>query len=337
MTKYQVINAETGEVIELDEAKDGLFSDEKAAGAIAQRFSKAVAEIKGYLAERGKNTQQGFSFATAEDLKALVREPISNAELAIIPTMPHPPVITEDPREWLAKKGWENYIVPMEIIILAPEGYMRAPWYGMARDNAGFGPGKGVTAGYKSWLVQAFLVPRGEEDPDAGSKEEGEPGENNGRRKNRNPSPPKKSKWTRPMKPETLKEALGIKLGEIDEKAPTNPDGFRGLVVGNVNKILNVQKYGADAVAGYRHALFGYVWGEESSKKLTIPQLFATLRWATDRVDGSDTLSPNVLAMDEAWRVVRQVYAEAGNVDELPELQQARLHGEDDAPESSEE
>lgn len=183
---------------------------------LAGRLSNAVKAVEGRIPERGENKRQGFKFATSEDIKEATRLAFAENGLTPLMGMVEPPKISAPTSGY---SGWDFYTVEYEVVLMAPEGYIRIPYFACALDNGDKGPAKTLTTGWKYFVTTVLQIPRGDEpDADATEKPGGEKpkSQGSGRRTTRKPAQPK------PAKP-ALEDDGTAKPAEVDLGGPDWP------------------------------------------------------------------------------------------------------------------
>lgn len=112
-----------------------------------------------------------------------------------------------------------------------------------------------------------------------------------------------RGRWARPMDAETVREALRQKATKLEDGEELTGK-FRNLVAGRMNDL-----FGNDDPTtrnAKRHSVLLYVFGVDSSSKLTKGQCRALYAWSTDKIkeDGQEILLPNEHAIAEALAMV---------------------------------
>jgi hypothetical protein len=168
MTAIEMTEHYEGETLNTYQtARHITYEPDKAAGHIAERLSKAVLAVEGRIPLRGQNQRQNFKFATSEDIKTAARAALADNGLSLVMGMVGPPSVAPPTKGF---SGWDMYTVEYEIMIIAPEGVMRVPYFALALDNSDKGLAKTLTTGMKYFLITLLQIPRGDE-PDADATE----------------------------------------------------------------------------------------------------------------------------------------------------------------------
>jgi len=185
-------------------------------------------------------------------------------------------------------------------------------WVGMGADSQDKGPAKALTSGVKYGLMRSLLVSDQEADPDDDG--EAKPQQHRQRQEHSNPkseskAPPPKLP-PRPWDAETTKRALLAKVRQIGDTRDASGK-FRNFVAGRVNDLFDDDPTTRNAK---RHSVLLYVFGVDSSSKLTSGQCKALSAWSTDKIeeDGQEVLLPNEYAIKEAAAIVKAYEAAKG-------------------------
>jgi len=129
-----------------------------------------------------------------------------------------------------------------------------------------------------------------------------------------------KAKYARPMDAETIRAALREKAAKLEDGKELKPE-FRHFVAGRMNDLFGNDDITAKSQK--RHSVLLYVFGVDTSEKLTTGQCRALRAWSTDEVKEGDetTLLPNPDAISEAQAMVNAYDEERGrdNVDQSSE------------------
>jgi hypothetical protein len=119
------------------------------------------------------------------------------------------------------------------------------------------------------------------------------------------PKPEPCTKWTRPMAPETVKEAIGIKSAKNASPASA---AQRGLCAGMLEGLFPfVDK---DVARKMRYSLMTYLVGTDSTQNLTSGQASALIDWASTGEGSERTAHPD--AVREAAAIIAMLEREAG-------------------------
>lgn len=119
----------------------------------------------------------------------------------------------------------------------------------------------------------------------------------------------KSKKSDRPMTPAKLKKGLNIRAEEIGKQdfEPLHQSVI-GATIGNLELCFS----GDDASTEKRRSVTSYVFGEESFKELTSPQILALKRWLNATEDSGNAWTPDPMAVKEAHAVVKAHMKEKG-------------------------
>ena len=140
---------------------------------LAERLASITAHVTG-VAKAGRNDHFGYSYQRAEDVAAAISPLLGHYAVSIMPTVDLAAMrIEETGRATRSGAATMLYIVPMTFTLSCPVGEpMVQGWVALANDDADKGVNKAITAGLKSFLRAAFLIPTDESDTDStqGSK-----------------------------------------------------------------------------------------------------------------------------------------------------------------------
>jgi len=139
--------------------------------SLAAKMVAIMGEIE-RIPERGRNQHSSYNFATAEDVSDHIRALMAKHKVAFFPSM-----VDCDPYETETKNGKSMHGVRIKwemTFVCADSGDEKTiGWYSEGLDTGDKAMGKAATVGCKFALLKAFVVWRGEPDPDAETPERG--------------------------------------------------------------------------------------------------------------------------------------------------------------------
>lgn len=141
------------------------FSSPEAATGLSKRLAKAVLAI-GAVEKRGRNEYFKYDFATSEDIKAVARKALADAEIGVIPALVSKDVTVSGQ----TRAGRDNllYRVRWLFTLVFPEGYVHIPWESESLDDQDKGLTKAGTSALKYFLIDLLQIPTGDDlDPDS--------------------------------------------------------------------------------------------------------------------------------------------------------------------------
>lgn len=122
---------------------------------IAAKLAAAIGEVD-RIGKDGTNDFHKYSYTSAEQVYRVVRRPLLDQGLVVIPSATN-----------LAKNG-QNALIDLELTILDTESgeSITAKWAGEGQDKGDKAFYKAATGGMKTWLKHLFLLPA-DDDPEA--------------------------------------------------------------------------------------------------------------------------------------------------------------------------
>jgi len=184
-------------------------------------------------------------------------------------------------------------------------------WVGMGSDSQDKGAAKALTNGIKYGLMRSLLISDQDADPDDGEQQSqqqsrGQLQPQHGRAARRVPKFP-----PRPWDAETAKRAILAKVQHINDDTQATGE-FRNFVARHMNDLFDADPTTKNAK---RHSVLLYLFGIDTSAKLTKGQCKALRAWCVDETkdnDGQTILLPNEHAIQEAAAMARAYEAGAG-------------------------
>lgn len=139
-------------------------------------FSKlaAVTQAMGKLPKSGWNAHFKYAFVRSEDVLETVRKELSERNVAFLPMITGHRVETIEKTYNNEKKIQLKTVLDMMFVFADGDSgeTFKCPWVAEAIDDQDKGVTKAVTSGVKYFLLKNFLIPTGEDDPDASNGEQ---------------------------------------------------------------------------------------------------------------------------------------------------------------------
>jgi len=241
------------------------------------------------LPKRGRNDYFNYDFVQDADVLEAVRNAMASVNLALFVS--------------LEQYAREDNRTIAEFVITFADGDTGAihpvSWAAEAQDKGDKGLNKAATAAVKYCLLKTFLIPTGDDDPDAGGDAPSKP-----RRQPRQQS----DNRNRPLAPDVLKGKLHTTAANkpTTHQALATP-GQKGLVTSKLNECFAP----AEDADGKRHAVTDWLFGKTSAKELTMAEAGAVLDWLLDKDADEGTYDLHPKASQEAEAVYREAMKDA--------------------------
>ncbi len=285
--------------------KEGLFIQTAGSLTFAPNWAalaglnKKIAIVMGQLqvVQEDAKHQQGWKYASYGAVVQGMREALSKQGVGLYANLIH----YEQQKQ---PKGIKS-IVEMEFTFADGEtGAMRTSrWAGEAADFgvADKGMNKAYTAAEKYFLMRTFLVSTSDDvEPDATSQ----PKTTRKASAKSSPSSTKRKSSTqpkptvRPYTPERVQKGILSRASKGGQT--TASQGRRGTIIGYLEGIWTTAM--PDVREAKRHGVLNFLFGDPSSKQLTVARCNALEEWLTDTIDGKRVL--NAFAISEAIAMV---------------------------------
>jgi len=176
-----------------DDADDVLEAEPGPAAEsdIHERLAWAQGQVR-RVEKRGRNNDQKYDYAKAEDVYAMVRPILAAAGISYIVAMNDRPVLEETGQETSRGLKYQRWWVSVTILLRCPESpkpplsdpegrevpqekanEIRLGWTCVADDYSDKGAAKAITLGLKSWIMATFMVSSGQDDAEATDRQAG--------------------------------------------------------------------------------------------------------------------------------------------------------------------
>lgn len=139
---------------------------------VVARLCWAQGQVRS-VEKRGRNTDQKYDYAKAEDVYAMLRPILSRAGLTYMIALLDPPELKETGQETARGLAYQRWWLHVTIVLQNRDDRHEFGWYCVADDYSDKGMAKAITLGLKSWLMATFMVSSGTDDAEATDRQAG--------------------------------------------------------------------------------------------------------------------------------------------------------------------
>lgn len=163
---------------------------------IYERLAWAQSQVRN-VDKRGRNAEQKYDYAKAEDVYAMVRPILAKAGISYLVGMNGPPTLEPTGQETSRGLAYQRWWIDVTIMLRSPEvpqppvttedadgkpivvphggkaNEIKIAWRCVADDYSDKGAAKAMTLGLKSWLMATFMVSSGTDDAEATDRQAG--------------------------------------------------------------------------------------------------------------------------------------------------------------------
>jgi hypothetical protein len=137
--------------------------------SLLYRKISTIAGKVGSVAKDGYNPQLKYRYPTPATVIEAVKDLLCDEKLAIVPTITG---VIKEPTGSTTQSGAQKVITRVEMIYLILDGdsgeSLSVPWVGEGEDWSDKGIAKAQTIALRTFLINLFQIPSGDDDPDAG-------------------------------------------------------------------------------------------------------------------------------------------------------------------------